>query len=620
MTLGLAVEDRRGAHLAAAALLSGYLITMARDLSFYDSAELALVAKTGGVGHPIGQPLHTLLGFLFARLPGVPPLAGLSLLSALPAALSAIPILSLAERLAKDATGRSAGGVVRRVLPLVVIAYGLHAAAWEPATRVEVYALATFFALWALARAATIGTIGFSVGAALGVAASANPYTAVIAAASALPALVAGLVRRQIQPRALASAVAGGLVGLLPYVYVPLAAGRAPLTFVWGAGEPARYFAGADYAHNRGVDAAMVLAHAAEWAQWAFSGGVLPLLLLGLAGHAILGGRTLLGRFTAPAATLLVVALVSSNAVFYPDVPDYLGYLTLPLALAASGAAGLCAAAVQRGGAAAPCGALGVLAVVAQTFLAPPSPLVRTRHADHVARRMAEGALDEAPPGAILLLDSDHWVWPVLYVHEAEGRRPDVVVLPIGLAASSWYWEHLFARHPELRRIPLRGPGGRAGRIRRLLLAHPERPARFERFRDAVRLVGRACPDGWLLATGEACDRATRQALPDEVARAVERLGDGSPATAAVLAELGYERGEVLWRLGRPKEAYAAFLAGVPRALHPPAPSIPLDGAAPLRGPPPEWSDRVAIGAAERNLAMAAEIVRRAEATVGLTR
>jgi hypothetical protein len=47
---------------ACAALGLYYALSMSRDMGFYDSPELALVAVQGGVGHPIGQPLHTLLG------------------------------------------------------------------------------------------------------------------------------------------------------------------------------------------------------------------------------------------------------------------------------------------------------------------------------------------------------------------------------------------------------------------------------------------------------------------------------------------------------------------------------------------------------------------------------
>ncbi|MCB9232688.1 MAG: DUF2723 domain-containing protein [Bacteroidia bacterium] len=53
------------------ALLSGvvYALTLAPSLMQIDSGELAAVQFTGGVAHPTGYPLFTILGWIFARLP-----------------------------------------------------------------------------------------------------------------------------------------------------------------------------------------------------------------------------------------------------------------------------------------------------------------------------------------------------------------------------------------------------------------------------------------------------------------------------------------------------------------------------------------------------------------------
>src|SRR5262245_30908323 len=96
-TLGLPLGDPRGAWLAAAAVLAVYALSMQRGLGSFDSPELALVARTLGLGHPPGQPLHTLLGFLFSHLPGVPPLLGLNFMSALCGALAVLPMACLGE-------------------------------------------------------------------------------------------------------------------------------------------------------------------------------------------------------------------------------------------------------------------------------------------------------------------------------------------------------------------------------------------------------------------------------------------------------------------------------------------------------------------------------------------
>ena len=85
--LGLPVASARAVWVVTGAVLLVYLVTQHRDLSVWDSALIALVAEQGGVGHPPGYPLHTWLGFLLARLPGVPAPMSIGWLSAIPGAL-----------------------------------------------------------------------------------------------------------------------------------------------------------------------------------------------------------------------------------------------------------------------------------------------------------------------------------------------------------------------------------------------------------------------------------------------------------------------------------------------------------------------------------------------------
>ncbi|MGB5267944.1 MAG: DUF2723 domain-containing protein, partial [Polyangiales bacterium] len=151
--LGLPVHSRRITAASASALLVFYVLTMCRSLSMYDSPELAMVAEQLGLGHPFGQPLHTILGAIASRLPGVDPLVGLNGLSALFGALTVIPAASFAETLVRPDPDCPEGDV-RYVAPCIAL-LGMHPALWEPATRIEVYPLAVFFALWAAARFAS---------------------------------------------------------------------------------------------------------------------------------------------------------------------------------------------------------------------------------------------------------------------------------------------------------------------------------------------------------------------------------------------------------------------------------------------------------------------------------
>jgi hypothetical protein len=601
--LGLPVESPALAWGVTAALMVLFVATGSRDLSFYDSAELSLVAAQGGLGHPIGQPLHTALGYALALLGGGA--WAFNLLSAVPAAMCAVPTLSLAAHWA----GPGAPG--RRTRAVLVTVGLSHVVFWEPATRVEVYALATLPALWALARWAALDatpeTSGrralFLAGLALGLSASANPYVAVAAAVAGAPPLFVAARRMGALGRALIWTTVGGLVGLLPYTYVFWAAERTGV-FVWGGDDLWRYFRGVDYARNRQALAESLGVKWGRFVEWSLAVHLWLPWLLGAVGAVRRAPRTT--GLTLWAFTTLVLL---SNSQYLPEIPDYFGYLMGPLALSVAGAAAWITTrtlVVTRA-------ALAAL-LVAAVLLAPPGPLARTRGADRVARELATQVLETAPPDAIVLVASDHFVFPMHYLQSVEGLRPDVVVLAWGLSSSSWYWRHLHERHPGLVRIDL--PGAPEVRLRRFLAAQGDRPVLVE----SGELVGaaqvRVCAGPILLQTAP-CP-ADEAAAARAVTTWVDSIGDGSPATEGVLAHVAFERGEALWTLGRPALALRAYLAGVPAPLRglPPETEARLEGDSlavpPLRHPPPAWRRPYPLGRPEWNLFRAAELLHRA--------
>lgn len=621
----------RGAAIVAASLVLAYdLSTLARDLSFYDSAELALVAVQLGLSHPIGQPLHTLLGAVFAHLPGVSPLFGLSLFSALTHALCVLPVVSLAEALEPEADRSRTRDALRVTM---IAALALAWPVWESATRVEVYSLSAFLTCWTFARVAPLlrgepdarderatqqGALVVGLG--LGLLGAANAYHAVLAGAALLPALFGAMRARRLGLRAIAALVVGGLVGLLPYLYVPLVAGRTDV-IVWGAPTDAAsllaYFRGADYAHNRGLDAAGFLAHLREWVAWSVPSGVLPALLVGIGGHVALGRGRGLGAATAALLAGGTVALLCSHAVFHVDITDYVDYLAPALLIASAGSAALVLHVAElspRGPALAV--ALAV-ALVGAADLASPGVQARTRFYDRAARVMAEGALDEAPRNAVLVVGPDHWGAPMLYLQEIEHRRPDVVLLLYGLASSSWYWDHLYRRHPTLARIDLGAPGGRDRRVRRLLDAMPERAVHVTGPELARSLWLTPCDVGYLVRVrpcgdGHGTPRLDAAGATRALADTMNLVGTGSPATDGALADVAVTRGEVLWRLGHPAAALHAFLAGVPPTQRPGQVRVDpraLASAEPLRGELPRWRAEVALGDPRRALFLAGALL-----------
>jgi hypothetical protein len=212
------------------------------------------------------------------------------------------------------------------------------------------------------------------------------------------------------------------------------------------------------------------------------------------------------------------------------------------------------------------------------------------------------------------VIGPDHWAAPLLYVQEVERRRPDVVLVLHGLASSSWYWDHLARRHPELPRFPLRGPGGRDGRIRRLLDAAPERAVHVSGPEIAAGLGLTECDVGFLARARPcgppgAASRLDASAANRSLAASMRAVDTGSPASDGALADVAVVRGTSLWRLGRPGAALHALLAGVPPSQRPATPTLDasmLRRAAPLRGPLPDWREPSALGDPRRALFLAA--------------
>ena len=594
-TLGLPIRAAPAAWTAAALAFAVFALTMARDLTFYDSGELALVAHQLGLGHPIGQPLHTWLGFLFSHLPGVPPIVGLTLMSALFGALLVLPAWAVGERLAGE-------GAPALAIALPALGAALHPIAWEPSTRIEVYSLASFFALWAVGRACAERTRAWPIGLALGLAASANAVIAAAFGLGLLPRVIA--VSRERLAQELGLFVLAGLAGLVPYAHLALVAGDAS-RFVWG--DPSTpeallaYLTGADYAHNAGIDAATFADHLGQLAAWGAFEASLPIAVAGLGAFAWRARARRGLAWSLPIASALCAGFVARNAIFHPDVPDYRGYLLAPWMGAAGSLAALAAMLVAKGGRFRAYGALSaLLPLVALPVAGLPRP---RRDSPALARAMIEGVAAEAPEGAVVLVEADHWVPTLLYAQEAERTRRDLVILPMGLASSSWYWEHLYARHPELAPFELRGPGGREARVRRFLAANARRTVLLESWSLAERAgVEPACV-GWLLSSEPGC-------APDGATSRLAALRPAGGEALEVAARIALERGEALWRLGRGAEAYAALLAGLDGALTAPAPRPSLPASAPpLRGPLPAWRRPAAVHDPARNLLVAAHLL-----------
>ena len=132
--------------------LAVYLRTLARDLTFVDSGELAAAATTLGIAHPPGYPLFTLLGHIASLVPLGSPIARVACLSALATALATALLFRVAWKLVDP-------GVTPRLRQRLALAgtlagsmlFAFSATVWSQSVIAEVYALHGALAMAVLA-------------------------------------------------------------------------------------------------------------------------------------------------------------------------------------------------------------------------------------------------------------------------------------------------------------------------------------------------------------------------------------------------------------------------------------------------------------------------------------
>jgi hypothetical protein len=489
------------------------------DLDPFDSAELALAAVTHGLAHPPGQPLHTMLGWLLTRLPWRP-LALLAWLSIAPAA-AMVPVLSAHATRDEDRGSRSialiAAGLVFAALPDVR----------SVTCRIEVYGLAGLFAALAIGLAARrTSNTDLASGFALGLAACVNP----VIAAQGVGALAAAW-RSAARERVLAIArIAGGaMLGLVPYVYVLSVAPRVRETLVWGAPTNARgwfrLLTAADFHRNVSASPATLFANAAHFALDITQRGAFMVVALGAASAAVLSrDERRWPRLVAIVASLAVgIFMVAANVPYLANNPDYGGYLLVPIALAL---AALVDAASRASDARIASAAAGIVATVALALGA------AQRAPRGITRAFATEVLTAAPERAIVVLASDHLLFPALYLQSVEGLRRDVTILNPGWASARWAWLWAQARDPGLRVdfTPSRGDV----RLEHVLASREAGRAVMAESPEALRVAapGPVCLRGLLWSSAEGCvgtrrwiERA-RTVLTDASRRAGDRGWD----------------------------------------------------------------------------------------------
>lgn len=223
-------SKRAEAIAVGVAVLALYVATrypgVGGRVNYGDSAKFAFLGSIGGIGHPPGNPLYTLLTVVAVRCPGFAPATAVTLLSALFGAATIALVYGTARRTFSAVSALVAAGAV-----------ALGPIFWTFSTEPEVYTLNTFFIALSIAgaTAAPLGDLAtkkagatFAWGA-LALASACAGLGNHLTIVCLFPPLLVQLAARlpagaALRPKAWASAfgvvLAGVLVGAGSYGYV----------------------------------------------------------------------------------------------------------------------------------------------------------------------------------------------------------------------------------------------------------------------------------------------------------------------------------------------------------------------------------------------------------------
>ncbi|MCG8456821.1 MAG: DUF2723 domain-containing protein, partial [Holophagales bacterium] len=415
-----------------------YLLGACPTIFVGDSGELVAAAATLGIPHPSGYPLYVLLGNLWIQVMPLGSVAWrMSVFSAVFAAAAVMMLYACGRELR---LGR---------WPSTLAALGLAFAPsfWSQANVQRVYSLSAFFliAVTFLAlrwwRTREIRWMAWAALAA-GLGASNHTFLGIFGVAVGLFAVVSepSLLRR---PLDLLRCVGAGILGLLPYAYMPIRSRQQP-RLDWGNPETLEGLWAA--ATRQGFWERRWMESAADW---------LPIArdyLVGLGRESLGLGLALavagiwLGRRRYPvllpllgmSANLLTQGLHGSRSDIFIWHRYYIPSHALLFLLAAIGLhllLGRPGRAERR---------IGTVSrwhptVSVTAALAVPAVLLATgwRAHDRSSFRLAEdfsrSLLDTLPPGAPLAASDDNVLFVLIYLQLVEGLRPDVHLILQGV-------------------------------------------------------------------------------------------------------------------------------------------------------------------------------------------
>ena len=425
--------DTRIALALGGAFFLLYLRTLCPTVFLGDSGEICTAIATGGVIHPPGYPLFSLLGRLALLLV---PVGEPAFRIGCVVALAAAGTVGVLYRIAREVEASPwAAGVA-------AAAFGAGYTFWSQSTRVEVYSLHVQLAAIVLLAALRYRRSGAPVDlrvAALALSLGLAHHLTLLLLTPAA-ALLVGRRFANAPGRTRLSLSLAAIMAVGPTLYLCLG--------LWAAAQPLQTWGRPDtlallwnHASARLYQGAVAIPDAARlWGSLRYLATLLtdnfPLGLFLLCG---VGGWRLWRRDRATAGSFLAVSVgVTGYNLCYRivDIAPY--YLVVWLALAvllAVALDGLREQAVRRG--------VRAPAVAAALVLLPAGLLLRNFGACDLSGatwvlEFARHKLESAPLNSVLITQEDPDIFPIWYAQDVLGVRPDVVTVDRLLVQAAW--------------------------------------------------------------------------------------------------------------------------------------------------------------------------------------
>lgn len=488
LPVATAVADGR-VTMGLAAVVFGvqfalYVAALAPTVTFEDSGELITAAYSLGVPHEPGYPLFTMLGKLFSLAPVGTVAYRVNLLSACFSAAGCVFVFLIALELAHQVRLGSGSRWIPAVLAWCgSLAVGLGPSYMSQAVITEVYGLNVFFAgllLWLALRWVRYSEptaarqpvrqtwiyYAYCLGAGLALT---NHHTALIYLP--LGFLFALMVDRAfiLNPRRILSGVTLIGVGLLPYLYLPLASSSAP-AMDWGDPENWTNFWQVVTRHQYGLDAATarsvktLAAQVGLHYQLLFEEFSYVFLAAGLIGLGVLFFRKrrlfyfslLFNFFTGPLVAYVTnVNPVTRDPFAAAEQKGLVSVMYLPFylywgALAVVGLLAVVERVMQKPRRTVWASVLVGGAVAATTWFGYPHYRSQSMAQHTFAEEYFHNLETTLEPDALVIVNWDPFAFPPMYFQHVEGRALKMAFLDVELLRRSWYIRMLRQWYPEV--------------------------------------------------------------------------------------------------------------------------------------------------------------------------